>query len=593
MSEGVMKGGSFLINNVQPEDIFVPEDINEDQRLLIKIVEEFLRGELEPRIVELEDKTEGLMAQLIKKSAEVGLLGVDIPARYGGTELDSVSSLIIAEKVSIGGPFAVAYLAHTAFGILSILYFGKNEQKERFLPDLASGRKIGAYALTEPDAGTDALNAKTIATLSEDGKYYILNGEKQFISNAGFADVFITYAKFIGEKFTAFILERPCHGLSLGKEEDKMGIRGASTRGLLMEDVKIPIQNLLFQIGEGHMVALNTLNIGRHRLSGTAIGAAKIAFGDTIRYAKSRVQFGQSLSEYGLIKEKIGEMAIRIFVAESMVYRTSKLLDEALHDTAISSNEVGFELARRIEEYAMECSINKVYASEVLDYVVDEAVQIHGGSGYIKDLPVERYYRDSRIYRIFAGTNEINRLLIVKMLLSRIRKGHLVLIDAMENAASKILKPSKTTISHRKGLEELAHLVETAKKIGLISLRAAVQAYGTDLEHHQEVMGMISNIIIEVFGSESCLLRTQKIGRIWGKEKSEISTAISQAYILDSFMRIEDWAKLIFAAIAEGNVLRTRLSDLERLTRYIPVNSVAYRRKIADFMFKAGKYFVL
>jgi alkylation response protein AidB-like acyl-CoA dehydrogenase len=592
MAGGIIKGGSFLIDTINPEDIFIPEELNVNQKLIAKILEDFLRGEVEPRIKELEAKTEGLILELLKKGASMGWQGVDVPKEFGGYGLDKITSLIVTEQASIGGPFALANMVHTAFGTLPILYFGNREQKTRYLPDLAKGKKIGAYALTEPDAGTDALNAKTTATLLEDGQYYVLNGTKQFISNSGYADVFITFAKINGEKFTAFIIDRDFKGISFGEEEDKMGIRGTSTRSVTLENVKVPVKNLLLQPGKGSLVAFNTLNIGRHKLSAACVGAAKQALEDSIRYAKTRIQFGQSISNFGLIKEKIGEMAIRIFTGESVIYRIAGLLENGLKGV-ITSAENGSEWAHRIEEYAAECSISKVYASEMLDYVVDEAVQIHGGYGYIKDYPVERYYRDARINRIFGGTNEINRLLILKMLLKRNSNGQLPLIIAMEKVTSHILALSDEALSQRRGLEELIRLLENAKKITLLSLKTTMQAYPDDLEHHQELIGMISNMMIEVFAMESILIRTQKINRRWGEEKCEIPMAICQVYILDAFMRIERWAKLVFAAMAEGDILQKELSTLKKLSQYTPVNSVVLRQKIASYMLKAGRYFIL
>jgi alkylation response protein AidB-like acyl-CoA dehydrogenase len=590
---GVIHGGSFLVDTITSNDIFTPEDIDLNQKLIAKIFEEFVRGDVEPRIQELEDKAEGLMIDLLKRAAAMGWQGVDIPKEFGGLGLDKISSLIVTEQGAIGGPFGLANLVHTTFAALPILYFGNSEQRRRYLPDLAKGKKIGAYALTEPDAGTDALGLKTTATLSKDGQYYILNGTKQFITNTGYADVFITYAKIDEEKFTAFIVDKDSEGLSFGQEEDKMGIRGASTRGLALENAKIPVKNLLSQPGKGHRVAFNTLNIGRYKLSGACVGAAKQAFRESIRYAKSRRQFGHPISNFGLIKEKIGEIGIRIYTGESMIYRTSGILEEGLKSTVVTSEEGGVELASRIQEYAAECSINKVYASEMLDYVVDEAVQIHGGYGFIKDYPVERYYRDSRINRIFAGTNEINRLLILRMLLKRVSKGELSLIYPMGKEAAKISESSREAQFQRNDLDELARLLENTKKITLIALEALIHTYSDNLMDHQELIGLISNMIIEVFAMESNLLRTLKINHRKGKEKGEIPTAISHVYILDAFMRIERWAKLIFAAIAEGDMLQNQLLRLRGLTRYTPVNSVALRRKIANYMLEAGRYFIL
>jgi alkylation response protein AidB-like acyl-CoA dehydrogenase len=592
MKEGVLKGGSFLIDTLQPEDIFAPEDANTDQKLLSKVTEEFLQGEVEPRIEELEAQEEGLMVKLLKNSAKLGLQGVDIPEEFGGMGLDNISSLIVTEKISLGGPFAIASLDHTTFAILSILYFGTREQKKKYLPELAKAEKIGAFALTEPDAGSDALNPSTMVRVSEDGNCYILDGEKQFISNAQYADLFITFAKIDGEKFTAFIVERNSEGVSLGEEEDKMGIKGTSTRSLIFKNVKVPRQNLLFQPGKGHVVAFSILNIGRYKLAGLCLGTAKLALRDSIHYAKSRIQFGKPISDFGLIKEKIGEMVIRIFVVESMIYRTSGLIEEGLKGTDLTSEKAGLDLAHGLQEYAIECSINKVYATVMLDYVVNEAVQIHGGYGYIKDYRVERYYRDSRINMIYGGTNEINRLLIVRLLLRRALKGHLSLKEAMDKTLSEQSDLSVSLASQGIEVKEMAFLVGIAKKIALLSMREMYQVSSHDLEFQQEIMGMISNIIIEVFAMESSLLRSQKIRQKWGEEKSEIPIAISRVYILEGLMRVEQWSKIILASTCNGERLRKQLTILKERTEYIPVDLIALRRRIADHMLQARRYFI-
>jgi alkylation response protein AidB-like acyl-CoA dehydrogenase len=592
MKEGIIKGGSFLIDSLQPEDIFTPEDTNADQKLLSKVTDEFFQGEVEPRIEELEAKEEGLMVMLLKKSAKLGLQGVDIPEEFGGMGLDTISSLIVTETISLGGPFAIASLDHTTFATLSILYFGTLEQKKKYLPDLATADKIGAFALTEPDSGSDALNASTIARLSEDGNCYILDGEKQFISNAQYADIFITFAKIDGEKFTAFIVDRNSEGLSLGEEEDKMGIRGTSTRSLILTNVKVPRQNLLFQPGKGHVVAFGILNIGRYRLAGLCFGTAKLALKDSISYAKGRTQFGKPISDFGLIKEKIGEMAIRIFVAESMIYRTSGLIEEGLKETDINSNQASSGLLHGLQEYAIECSMNKVYSSEMLDYVVNEAVQIHGGYGYIKDYRVERYYRDSRINLIYGGTNEINRLLMVRLLLTRALKGQLPLTEAMDKVLSEHAKRSVSSGSQIIELEEMAFLVGNAKRIALLSMRDVYQAYPNNLEYRQEISGMISNIMIEVFAMESSLLRSQKITQRWRGERSEVPLAISRVYIVEGLMRVERWSKTLLAAILKGDRLQARLAMVKDLTEYIPVDLISLRRTIADSMLQASRYFI-
>ena len=592
MKEGIIKGGSFLIDSLQPKDIFTPEDTNADQKLLSKVTDEFFQGEVEPRIEELEAKEEGLMVTLLKKSAKLGLQGIDIPEEFGGMGLDTISSLIVTETISLGGPFAIASLDHTTFATLSILYFGTLEQKKKYLPDLATADKIGAFALTEPDSGSDALNASTIARLSEDGNCYILDGEKQFISNAQYADIFITFAKIDGEEFTAFIVDRNSEGLSLGEEEDKMGIRGTSTRSLILTNVKVPRQNLLFEPGKGHVVAFSILNIGRYRLAGLCFGTAKLALKDSISYAKSRTQFGKPISDFGLIKEKIGEMAIRIFVAESMIYRTSGLIEDGLKETDITSNQARYGLLHGLQEYAIECSMNKVYSSEMLDYVVNEAVQIHGGYGYIKDYRVERYYRDSRINLIYGGTNEINRLLMVRLLLTRALKGQLPLTEAMDKVLSEHAKRSVSSSSQIIELEEMAFLVGNAKRIALLSMRDVYQAYPNNLEYRQEISGMISNIMIEVFAMESSLLRSQKITQRWGGERSEVPLAISRVYIVEGLMRVERWSKTLLAGILKGDRLQTRLAMVKDLTEYIPVDLISLRRTIADSMLQASRYFI-
>jgi len=592
MSEGVIKGGSFLIDSVQPEDIFTPEDMDAEQKLLSKVSDEFLQGEVEPRIEELEAREEGLMVRLLKNSAQLGLQGLDIPEEFGGMGLNAISSLIVTEKVARGGPFGVASLDHTTFATLPILYFGKKGQKEKYLQDLATGNKIGAFALTEPDSGSDALNASTNATLSEDGNYYVLNGEKQFISNAEYADVFIVFAKIDGEEFTAFIVDRNSQGISLGEEEDKLGIKGTSTRSVILENVRVPCQNLLFQPGKGHMVAFSILNMGRYKLSGLCLGNAKLALKDSISYAKKRIQFGQPISDFGLIKEKIAEMSILIFVAESMLYRTAGLIEQGFKGMDMISNNTGLDLVSMLQEYAIECSINKVYASEMLHYVTNEAVQIHGGYGYIKDYSVERYYRDSRINLIYGGTNEINRLLISRLVLKRLFKNDLSLIDDLHDILPKPSELSVDPVSEEMKLKEMAILIENAKKSVLLSIRAAFQVYLSNLEQQQEILGVISNMITEIFAMESTLLRSQKIIQRRERERSELPTAISQVYILEGLMRMHRWSKILLASVLLGDDLRDHMVTLRNLTEYIPADLIALRRKIADGMIKAGRYFI-
>ena len=447
-----------------------------------------------------------------------------------------------------------------------------------------------AYALTEPEAGSDALNAKTTAVLSQDGKYYLLNGQKQFISNAGFADVFITYAKVDGNKFTSFIVERKFEGVSLDEEENKMGVKGSSTRSVIFSDAKVPVENVLGEVGKGHVVAFNTLNIGRFKLGGGCLGSCKFALQGAVTYAKQRVQFGKPIAEFGLIKHKIAEMAIKTFALESMVYRTAALVDRMLQKVDYNANDAGIQMANGIEEYAIEDSINKVYSSEMLDYIVDEAVQIHGGYGYIHDYPIERGYRDSRINRIWEGTNEINRLLIMDMLTKRAMKGRLPLLVAAQKVANELLtlRPKVETDDGKLTLQK--EMVEMSKKIALLVVGAAVQKYMAKLADEQEILGLISDIIIEVFAMESALLRALKSMEKAGDEKAQLQKSIVRVYVNDGFNRVEGFAKQALSAIAEGDTLRTQLSALKKLTRFIPVNTVALRREIANYTIKMGRY---
>jgi hypothetical protein len=589
--EEFIKGGAFLIDSISPQEIFTPEEFSEEQRLIAKAAVEFVVGEVQPQADDIEAQKEGLLPSLMKKAGELGLLSGDITEEYGGQQLDKVSVILLMEKLSQGGgSFLVAYAVHTGIGSLPIIFFGSKDQKKRYLPKIATGEMITAYALTEPGAGSDALSAKTTATLSPDGKYYILNGQKQFISNAGFADLFVTYAKVGGEKFTSFIVEKNFEGVSTDEEENKMGMKGSSTRSVIFTDAKVPVENVLGEVGRGHIVAFNTLNIGRFKLGGGCVGSVKTALQDAVTYAKQRVQFGQPIAEFGLIKHKIAEMAIRTFTTESMVYRTAALVDRALQRIDHHADDVGIQMAKGIEEYAIEDSINKIYASEVLDYVVDEALQIHGGYGYIHDYAIERGYRDSRINRIWEGTNEINRLLIMDMLTKRAMQNRLPVLAAAQKVANELLtlRPKVEMDDGKLTLQK--EMVEMSKKISLLVAGAAVQKFMMKLADEQEILGLISDMVIEVFAMESALLRAMKTAEKFGDEKSQIQKAMVKAYVNDAFDRVEGYAKQAFAAIAEGDTLRTQLSALKKLSRFTPVNTVALRREIADFVIKVGRY---
>lgn len=589
--EEFIKGGAFLIESISPEKIFTPEEFTEEQRLIAQAATEFVMGEVQPVMEEIEAQKEGLLPSLVKKAGELGFLSGDIEEEYGGQGLDKVSVLLLMEKLSQGGgSFMVAYAVHTGIGSLPIIFFGNKEQKKRYLPKIATGEMITAYALTEPEAGSDALNAKTTATLSPDGKYYILNGQKQFISNAGFADLFVTYAKVDGEKFTSFIVERNFEGVSLDEEENKMGMKGSSTRSVIFTDAKVPVENVLGEVGKGHIVAFNTLNIGRFKLGGGCVGSSKGALQEAVTYAKQRVQFGKPIAEFGLIKHKIAEMAIRTFTTESMVYRTAGMIDQILKRIDPHAEDVGMQMAKGIEEYAIEDSINKVYSSEMLDFIVDEALQIHGGYGYIHDYAIERGYRDSRINRIWEGTNEINRLLIMDMLTKRAMKNRLPLLPAAQRVASELLSLRPKIDSDDEALTLQKEMVEMAKKITLLTAGAAVQKYMMKLAEEQEILGWLSDMIIEIFAMESALLRAMKTMDRFGDERAEIQKAMVKVYVNDAFDRIESLAKQVFSALSEGDTLRTQLSALKKLTRFNPVNTVSLRRKIADHVIKVGRY---
>lgn len=589
--ETFIKGGAFLIESTSPEEVFTPEDFGEEQILIAKAVTDFVVGEVQPVIEEIEEKKEGLLVSLLKKAGELGFLSADIPEEYGGQDLDKVTSLLIWEKMAqAGGSFMATFGTHTGIGSLPILFFGTPDQKRRYLPKLATGEMIGAYALTEPEAGSDALNSKTTAVLSADGKHYILNGQKQFITNAGIADLFTTYAKVDGEKFTSFIVERTFDGVSLDEEENKMGVKGSSTRGVIFSDVKVPVENVLGEVGKGHIVALNVLNMGRFSLGAGCLGGAKSALQEATTYAKKRVQFGKPICEFGLIRQKIAEMAIRCFIMESMVYRTGGLTAQMFKTIDRKAEDVGLQMAKAIEEYNIEDSINKVFCSENAGYVVDEAVQIHGGYGYIHDYPVERGYRDERINRIWEGTNEINRLLIIEMLTRRALKGRLPLLSAAQRLASEILTLRPKIEVDDKELTLQQEMVDLSKKMTLLVMGLTIQKYMTNLVEEQELLGLLSDMVIQVYAMESALLRALKSLNRSHDEKAELQKAMVKVYVNDAFDRLEGFAKVALSAMAEGDPLRTQLSALKKLTRFLPVNTIALRRKIAEAVIKAGKY---
>jgi alkylation response protein AidB-like acyl-CoA dehydrogenase len=586
---GKVIGGSFVIDETDFRAIVTPDDLTEEQRMIAETTADFVEGEVLPVDEEVEKLNYGLTLKLLKKAGELGLLGADVPEAFGGLGLDKVSSTLISERLSKASSFALSVGAHAGIGTLPIVYFGTPEQKKKYLPDLASGAKIAAYCLTEPSSGSDALGAKTTATLTEDGKYYVLNGMKQFITNAGFADIFIVYAKVDGKDFSTFIVERTMDGVSIGPEEKKMGIKGSSTCPLILEDVKVPVENLLWEVGKGHLIAFNILNIGRFKLAAGCLGGSKEAIAISAKYANERTQFGKAIASFPLIGKKLAEMNIRTYVLESMVYRTAGLIDAGLNDIDHGSPEAGVQSAKAIAEYALECSINKVFGSETLDFVADEGVQIHGGYGFIQEYKIERIYRDSRINRIFEGTNEINRLLIPGTLIKRAMKGELPLMQKAQALQAELLQPVPGQ-QFEGILEEEAHLVSVAKKIFLMAGGAAVQKFQMKLEQEQEALSHLADIMIQIYAMESALLRTQKRIGEQGREKSSAAIDMTRVFIHEAFAAVESFAKEILAAVESGDTLRTQLSVLKKLTRRTPVNTVQLKRQIAARVIRSQKF---
>ena len=578
-------GGSFLIEERTPEEVFTPEDFTEEQRMIAETTRQFVDNEVRPRIPELEKHDWKLSRELLKKAADLGLLGANIPEEYGGLGLDQTSGVLIAENIGRASAFGVTLGAQVGIGTLPIVYFGTEEAKQKYLPKIATGEIVTAYALTEAGSGSDALAAKATARLSEDGKHYILNGEKMWITNAGFADIFVVFAKVDGDKFSGFVIENG-EGVSTGGEEHKMGIKGSSTRALILSDVKTPVENLLGEVGKGAKIAFNILNIGRFKLGASVNGGMKLAIYESVRYANERHQFGKPISSFGAIKAKLAEMAIRTWVGEAMNYRVVGLIESAIGDTKDPEAKL-----RAIEEYAAECSIIKVALSEYCDYVVDEMVQIYGGYGYSADYPAERAYRDSRINRIFEGTNEINRMLIPGMLMKRAMSGKLALLPAAQGLMEEVLSPSIPGFDDDEGLlaTELK-LARNAKKVALMMLGTAAQKYMMALSEQQEILMGIADIIMDAFAMESAILRAQKLAAAQGEEAAARYLDMTQVFCNDACLRIETRAKSTVAAMSEGDELRTLLAALRRFTKNTPMNTVAARQRIADVLIKANRY---
>jgi alkylation response protein AidB-like acyl-CoA dehydrogenase len=589
LTKPAAKGGSFLLESPQPGDVFTPADLTDDQRLIGQTAEEFVMKEVLPVVKDLENKKPGLMPELVKKGGEVGLMGGGVPEEFGGAGLDKISTTVLTEKLSIYGGFAVTHGAHAGIGTLPIVYFGTEAQKKKYLPKLATGEWIGAYCLSEPQAGSDAQNSLTRAELNKEGTHYILNGQKMWITNGGFADVYVVFAKIDGEKFTAFIVERTFPGFKPGNEEHKMGIHGSSTTPIFLENCKVPKENLLHEIGRGHIVAFNILNAGRFTLGASCVGGSKHVLMTASKYSKERKAFGKQIGDFGMMKEKLAEMAIQIFAVESMVYRSAGNIEAAMAAASGSGDKIQNTM-KVLEEYAIESSIAKVYGSEMLDFVVDEAVQIFGGYGFHEEYPVCRAYRDSRINRIFEGTNEINRMLIIQMLMKRAMGGQLPLIPAAMKLADEILAGPSFEEAPEGVLADESRVVANAKKMFLQAAGGAVQKFREKLADEQELIGALSNIVMEVYAMESSLLRAQKAAAAKGESASQSMIDAARVFINDAAERVEHEAKRAIAAIHEGDTLTTQMAVLKRFAKRAPVDTIALRRRVAAAVQSQDRY---
>lgn len=584
-----IQGGAFLIQPSDPEQMFTPEDFNEEQRMIIEMCGEFLEKDVFPHIAEIDQQQPGLMPSLLDKAGALGLLGAAFPEQYGGLGKDFVTATLVNEFLGAGHSFAVAMAAHTGIGSLPILYFGTTEQKQKYIPKLATGEMKGAYALTEPDSGSDALGAKTTATLSADGNSYAINGQKIWITNAGFADVFTVFAKIDGDKFSAFIVERNTPGLSFGEEEHKMGIKGSSTRMLFFDNCVIPKENLLGEPGKGHIIAFNILNIGRLKLCAAAMGGAKLAFKTTVTYAKTREQFKTPIANFGAIQHKLAEMAIRIFAADTALYRTADWIDKKEREQEAAG--VGYNaLLAAAEEYAIECAMLKVLGSEALDYVVDEGVQIHGGNGFSDEYNISRAYRDSRINRIFEGTNEINRLLIMDMYLKRAMKGRINIMGPAMAIQKELMSIPEFGSDDAPFAAELK-VIANFKKAILMCAGAAAQKLMMQLEHEQEILMDISDMVIDTFQAEGMLLRAMKM-KMNNHQHADIAIDMTRTFIYDAADRINHAGKTAINAFAQGDEQRMMLMGLKRFTKAENYNTKEARRRIARKLIDEEKYFL-
>ncbi|MGA7522860.1 MAG: acyl-CoA dehydrogenase family protein [Acidobacteriaceae bacterium] len=584
----VIPGGTFLLTNAAPDDVFTPEDFSEDQQEIARTTAEFAEKSILPRVAEIEAKNFAVTRELLLEAGQLGLLAADIPEAYGGLALDKATSALIADHVAVCASFSVSISAHTGIGTLPVIWYGTREQKEKYLPKLATGEWIAAYALSEASSGSDAMNIRAQARLSADGSQYILNGEKMWISNASFADLFIVFAKIVTHdgqpgQFSAFLVERGTPGLTIGAEEHKLGIRGSSTCPLVLSDCAIPAANLLGEAGKGHHIAFNILNVGRYKLGAATLGGARHTLRNAIRYGKQRLAFGKPITSFGLMQEKIADMAAGIFAGEALVYRVVGAIDAAL--ATLPPDAPASEVQKRIEDYAVECSIVKVWCSEMLDRAVDANVQIYGGYGYVEEYPAERAYRDARINRIFEGTNEINRLIISGFLLRRAVKGRLPLLPAIAKVMDEVMAGPSPRSDSTGPLAGEQTLLASAKKLGLFCSGAASQKYPTNLQDQQEIMGALADILIEILVMESAILRAEKC-----REDHPMAVPLTQLTAARSFRIVQSAAERILGAVAEGDMLRTQMTIFRRLTKHDPANTVALGRTVAEHMLAGERY---
>jgi alkylation response protein AidB-like acyl-CoA dehydrogenase len=585
-----LKGGEWIIKDSNPFETFIPEDFDEEQKMVMDMCHQFLLNEIHPIIDRIDKQEDGLMASLMEKAGEQGLLSTSFPEQYGGLGKDFITSTIVNEGLGGGYSFSVAIAAHTGIGSLPILYFGTEEQKNKYIPKLASGEWKGAYGLTEPNSGSDALSAKTTATLSADGKHYILNGQKCWITNGGFADVYTVFAKIDGDKFTGFIVERGMEGFTQGPEEHKMGIKGSSTVQLYFQDCKVPVENVLGEIGKGHIIAFNILNIGRLKLDAAALGASKYAAKLAIEYANTREQFKMPIAKFGAIKHKLAEMAIKIWVGESALYRTSKWIDAKEHELEAGGETFAHALLGAAEEYAIECAMLKVFGSEVLDYVVDEGVQIHGGNGFSDEYLISKAYRDSRINRIYEGTNEINRLLTVDMVLKRAMKGKLDLMTPAMNVQKELMSIPDFGSEDEGAFAKEIKYINNFKKAILMVAGAAVQKLMMSLDKEQEVLMNIADMAIETYHAESALLRVIKLSEKNGAEATALQADMMRTYVYDAADKINIAGKNALNSFADGDELRMMHIGLKRFTKVEPFNTKEARRRVCNKMLEANAY---